>query len=54
MNQWMSPSAMCCWNSANVGLGSLPLKPPIAITGSWVASWYPAAVFDPTAAAAQV
>jgi hypothetical protein len=37
-----------------VGLGSLPLKPPMAITGSPVASCTPAAEFDPTAAATQV
>ncbi len=29
-----SPSATYSWNCASVGLGSLPLKPPIAITGS--------------------
>ena len=50
----MSPSATYSWNSARVGLGSLPLNPPIAITGSSVASWYPAAVLEPTAAATQV
>jgi hypothetical protein len=35
----MSPSATYCWNCASVGLGSLPLNPPIAITGSSLASW---------------
>ena len=39
MNQWIFPSATYCWNSASVGDGSEPLNPPIAITGSSVASW---------------
>ena len=39
MKQWISPSATYCWNSASVGDGSEPLKPPIAITGSSLASW---------------
>ena len=32
-------SATYAWNCSRVGLGSLPLKPPIAITGRPVASW---------------
>ena len=37
-----------------LGLTGGPDKLPLLFTGSLVASWYPAAVFDPTAAAAQV
>ena len=33
-NQWILPSATYCWNCASVGVGSVPLNPPIAITGS--------------------
>ncbi len=39
MNHPIFPSATQCWNWANVGDGSVPLKPPIGITGSPVASW---------------
>src|SRR5690349_14404571 len=46
----MSPSATYRWNAARVGVGSVPLKPPIAITGSSLASWYPAACSEPTVA----
>src|SRR5439155_4754289 len=34
--------------------GSVPLKPPMAMTGLPVASWYAEAWFDPTVAATQV
>ena len=47
MNQCTRPSATYCWNCARVGDGSLPLKPPIGITGSSVASWKPAARLAP-------
>src|SRR5579862_927530 len=50
----MRPSFTYCSNWARLGAGSVPLKPPMDITGSPDASWYPAASFDPTAAAAQV
>ncbi len=49
----MSPLATYAWNCASVGEGSLPLKPPIAMTGRPVPSWRPAALCEPTAAATQ-
>ena len=42
-----------CWNCASVGALSVPLKPPIAITGSRLASWYGAADVAPTVASVQ-
>ena len=39
MNQCTCPEATYSWNTARVGQGSLPLKPPSDITGSPVASW---------------
>jgi hypothetical protein len=39
MNQWICPSDTHCWNWASVGDGSVPLNPPIGMTGSSVASW---------------
>src|SRR5262249_56654113 len=51
--KWIFPAATSALNSASEGEGSVPLKPPIAITGSPVASWTPAALFAPTVAATQ-
>ena len=54
MKKWIFPAATYFSNWASVGDGSLPLKPPSGMTASSVASWYPAAAFEPTAAATQV
>lgn len=39
MNQWIFPSRTYFWNCSRVGEGSLPLKPPIGMTGAPEASW---------------
>src|SRR5580658_74969 len=46
----MSPAATSFSNCARVGAGSVPLKPPMAMTASPVDSWYPAASLAPTVA----